>query len=251
MYKLRLTPSIIPNMFTAMNMFSGFLSIIFAAQGSFIEASWLIIIAAVFDVLDGAMARLTNSCSEIGVELDSLSDAISFGTAPAFLIYSAYFQHNPAYSGNMASFAIIISSLLMISGGFRLARFNVQLTGFDKAFFKGLPIPSSGIAIASFILAYYDKETLFGPLNIFVIPLILVLSYLMVSNIRYESAPMPTLKGIKEKPFFAVILCLSLVMLFFSKSVYAALFFFFIFMILAGIFRYVFSYFQKLFARNK
>ncbi|MDP4115217.1 MAG: CDP-diacylglycerol--serine O-phosphatidyltransferase [Bacteroidota bacterium] len=250
MYKIRLTPSIIPNMFTAMNMFSGFLSIIFAADGNYFVASWLIIIAAVFDALDGAMARLTKSCSEIGVELDSLSDAISFGTAPAFLIYSAYFHKNPYFADNL-SFAIIISSLLMISGGFRLARFNVQLTGFDKAYFKGLPIPSSGIAIAAFILAYYDKITLFGSLNIFVIPLILVLSYLMVSNIKYDTAPKLTLKGIKEKPFFAVILFLSLVMLFFSKSVYVSLFFFFIFMILFGIIRYVFSYFQKIFAANK
>lgn len=250
MYKIRLTPSIIPNMFTAMNMFSGFLSIIFAAEGNFFFASWLIIIAAIFDTMDGAMARLTKSCSEIGVELDSLSDVISFGAAPAFLIFSAYFHKNPYFLNNV-SLGIIISSLLMISGGFRLARFNVQLTGFEKAYFKGLPIPSSGITIAALILAYYDEITLFGSLNAFVIPLILVLSYLMVSNIKYDTAPKLSLKGIKEKPFFAVILCLSLIMIFLSKSVYAGLFFFFVFMILFGIIRYIFHSFKTAFTSKK
>ncbi len=90
MNRLRITPSIIPNLFTAMNMFCGFLSIVNASQGKFYYAAWLIVIASVFDALDGAMARLTNSSSELGVELDSLSDVVSFGAAPSFLIYATY-----------------------------------------------------------------------------------------------------------------------------------------------------------------
>src|SRR5512138_873466 len=97
MKRLRVTPSIIPNLFTAMNMFSGFLSIINTSEGKYNYAAWLIIIAAVFDALDGVMARLTKSSSELGVELDSLSDLVSFGTAPAFLIYRSYlYEYNAA-----------------------------------------------------------------------------------------------------------------------------------------------------------
>ena len=147
MKKLRPTTSIIPNLFTSMNMFCGFLSIINASQGKFIYSAWLIIIAAIFDGLDGIVARLTNSSSALGVELDSLSDVVSFGAAPAYLIYATeLFKLNV--------FGVIISSLLMIAGGFRLARFNVQLVGFNKEFFKGLPIPTSALTIATFILTF-------------------------------------------------------------------------------------------------
>src|ERR1035437_1211159 len=144
MNRLRITPSVIPNMFTAMNMFCGFLSIINVASGEYIYACWLIIIAAVFDLLDGAMARLTKSSSALGVQLDSLSDLVSFGVAPSFLIYKTHLFYYD-------SIGIILSSLLMIAGGFRLARFNVQLVGFSKTFFTGLPIPSAAITIAGFI----------------------------------------------------------------------------------------------------
>ena len=150
MAKLRFTPSVIPNLFTAMNMFCGFLSIVNTSQQKYFYAAWLIIIAAIFDALDGVMARLTNSSSELGVELDSLSDIISFGTAPAFLFYSLYlFQYE--------IWGILISSSLLIAGGFRLARFNIQLVGFDKKFFKGLPIPTAAIVLTSFMLTFYDE----------------------------------------------------------------------------------------------
>ncbi len=155
MNRLRITRSVIPNLFTAMNMFSGFLSIINASQGKFIYAAWLIIVAGIFDALDGVMARLTKSSSELGVELDSLSDVVSFGAAPAFLIYSTYL-HQFEVAG------IIISSLLMIAGGFRLARFNIQLVGFEKSFFRGLPIPISAITISGFVLAYYKMDSGFS-----------------------------------------------------------------------------------------
>ncbi|MCK7519160.1 MAG: CDP-alcohol phosphatidyltransferase family protein [Ignavibacteriales bacterium] len=85
MTKYRFTPSIIPNLFTAMNMFCGFLSIVNTSQQRYFYAAWLIIIAAMFDMLDGLVARLTNSSSELGVELDSLSDVVSFGTAPCII----------------------------------------------------------------------------------------------------------------------------------------------------------------------
>ena len=148
--RLRITRSVIPNLFTATNMFCGFLSIIEAGTGNYNYAAWLIVVAALFDALDGLVARLTNSSSELGVELDSLSDIISFGAAPSFLLYSTYFyQYN--------TIGIILSSLPLITGGFRLARFNLQLVGFEKSFFLGLPIPISALTITTFVLAFSNN----------------------------------------------------------------------------------------------
>ena len=147
--RLRITRSVIPNLFTATNMFCGFLSIITASNGNYNYAAWLIIVAAIFDALDGLVARLTNSSSELGVELDSLSDIVSFGAAPSFLIYATYLN-------KFDNVGIILSSLLLIAGGFRLARFNVQLVGFEKSFFLGLPIPTAALTITSFVLAFYN-----------------------------------------------------------------------------------------------
>lgn len=244
MNRFRVTPSIIPNLFTAMNMFSGFLSIVNTSEGKFIYAAWLIIIASIFDALDGVMARLTNSSSELGVELDSLSDVVSFGAAPAFLIYKSYlFQYN--------SVGIIISSLLMLAGGFRLARFNIQLVGFEKSFFKGLPIPMSAITMASFSLAFYSNSAGYpDPYTKIIIPLILLLSFLMISRIKYDSFPKFKLKDLKDKPYllFLVVLAIILLILF---SFAQALFFMFIFIILFGIFRHIFSIVKKKFLPGK
>lgn len=234
MNRPRITPSIVPNLFTAMNMFCGFVSIINASNGEYIYAAWLIIIAAIFDTLDGWMARLTKSSSALGVQLDSLSDLVSFGVAPAFLIYKTHLS-------NYSEIGIIISSLLMIAGGFRLARFNVQLVGFDKTFFTGLPIPSSAITIATFIIAFYDKYTGFNPsVLVFIIPMVFVLSFLMVSKVRYDTLPHFRKQEFKDKPYFyfAPVVAFTLIVFFPLRWV---LFIMFVLMILFGIFRHIYS----------
>jgi len=231
MNRPRLTPSIIPNLFTAINMFCGFLSILSASEGNFNYAAWLIFIAAIFDALDGMVARLTNSSSELGVELDSLSDIVSFGAAPSFLLYKTYFY-------SMDVWGILISALPLIAGGFRLARFNIQLVGFSKSFFLGLPIPSSALTIASFVLAFYN-DGFPKPISNFITPMILVLSFLMVSNIRYETLPKISFKSIKEKPyhFIFLIIAVILVALMYIKGLFLA----FVFMIVIGIFRHLYK----------
>lgn len=239
MNRLRITPSIIPNMFTAMNMFCGFLSIINAASGEYIYACWLILIAALFDMLDGTMARLTNSSSALGVQLDSLSDLVSFGVAPSFLIYKTYLiQYN--------AMGIIISSFLMIAGGLRLARFNVQLVGFTKSYFTGLPIPSAAIAVATFIIAFYTKSVGFNPAVInYIIPIVFILSYLMVSNIKYDTFPKFTKKELKDKPYLYVSpLILVLIIIFIPLK--RILFLIFVLIILFGIFRHIYNSFSKI-----
>ena len=231
MNRPRLTPSIIPNLFTAINMFCGFLSILSASEGNFNYAAWLIFIAAIFDALDGMVARLTNSSSELGVELDSLSDIVSFGAAPSFLLYKTYFY-------SMDVWGILISAAPLIAGGFRLARFNIQLVGFSKSFFLGLPIPSSALTIASFILAFYN-DGFPKPISDFITPMILVLSYLMVSNIRYETLPKISLKSIKEKPYHFIFLIIAVVLV--ASMYIKGLFLVFVFMIVIGIFRQLYK----------
>jgi len=216
-------------------MFCGFLSIITASNGNYNYAAWLIIVAAIFDALDGLVARLTNSSSELGVELDSLSDIVSFGAAPSFLIYATYLNQ-------FDNIGIILSSLILIAGGFRLARFNVQLVGFEKSFFLGLPIPTAALTITSFVLAFY-KDGFAKPYSDAVIPLVIILSYLMVSNIRYESLPKFTLKGIKDKPFHFIFLLIAIILVFLFYT--EGLFYTFILMILIGIFRYIYNSISK------
>ena len=231
MNRPRLTPSVIPNLFTSLNMFCGFLSIVSASEGNYFYSAWLIITAAIFDALDGLVARLTNSSSELGVELDSLSDIVSFGAAPSFLLYKSFFY-------SMNTWGIIISALPLIAGGFRLARFNIQLVGFSKSFFLGLPIPSSALTIVSFVLAFYN-EGYVKPISDFITPMILVLSFLMVSNIRYETLPKISLNGIKEKPFHFLFLLIATLLVIFMYM--KGLFLVFVFMIVIGIFRHIYK----------
>lgn len=236
MSRLKITPSVIPNLFTALNMFSGFLSIIYTSQINFVYAGWLIIVAAIFDTLDGLMARLTKSSSELGVELDSLSDVISFGAAPSFMIYKFYFYQ-------FDTIGIIISSLPLIAGGFRLARFNVQLIGFEKKHFTGLPIPSAALTLATFILSFRKNgsEYLY---DMILLPMVIIISFLMVSKVRYETLPKFSLQTIKEKPvqFIFILLAFIAILLFNVKG----LFFSFVAMIFLGIIRhFYFKFFIK------
>lgn len=237
MSRLKITPSVIPNLFTALNMFSGFLSIIYSSNGNYVYAGWLIIVAAIFDTLDGLMARLTKSSSELGVELDSLSDVVSFGAAPSFLLYKTYFY-------NFETLGIILSSLPLIAGGFRLARFNVQLVGFEKKYFTGLPIPSAAIFFATLILSFYQNGFV-EVLEYILIPCVIFISYLMVSKVRYETIPKFSYENFKSKPLHFAFIFLSLlaVILFYVKG----LFFSFVAMILIGFIRH---YYYKIFNKT-
>jgi len=160
-------------------MLSGFMSVIFAVQNKdFVLASWMILLAGFLDAIDGKVARITNSSSKFGVEYDSLADVVSFGVAPSLIIYE-YFLHSWSMVG------MLISFFPLLFGSIRLARFNVQVTGFSKSHFNGLPIPGSAIAIASYILFmdYFFDGTVFPR---FILALVFIVSVLMVSNVRYE-----------------------------------------------------------------
>ncbi len=177
-----------PSFFTMGNMFCGFMAILFAAYlKDFTLAAWMIILAAFLDTLDGKVARIANAASKFGVEYDSLADVISFGMAPSVLIYVLFFHH-------WQTAGLFISFFPVLFGSVRLARFNVQLDGFEKSEFIGLPIPAGALAIATYIL-FLDK---YFPDRIFPKVLLLItlsVSVLMVSTIRYDVMPRLTYKG--------------------------------------------------------
>ncbi len=238
--KLRVTKSVIPNLFTIMNMFCGFLSVINSSEGNFYYASVLIILAGIFDALDGLAARITKSASEFGVELDSLSDLISFGIAPAFLIYQIKLNV-------FHEIGILISAFYLVMAALRLARFNVQLIGFDKSHFTGLPSPLGAMTVASFILSFYDNSInqFVGSSGFYFVLLSILLGLLMVSKVKYEAFPKLTREGIRKNILLTVFLIFSVIVSLLSKG--KAIIFLLLFFILFGLIRSIVKSTQKLF----
>ena len=169
---------ILPNLFTASSIFVGVISIVEASKEHFVLASWLILLALIFDGLDGRIARMTNTTSQFGVEFDSLADIISFGIAPAMLLYF-FVGHE------FGRFGILVSALYVIFGAIRLARFNISTAKTDPHVFIGLPIPTAAIFISMWILLFH-KYTLEN-YSIILLFLALGVALLMVSNFRYPS----------------------------------------------------------------
>jgi CDP-diacylglycerol--serine O-phosphatidyltransferase len=135
---------IIPNMITSGNMLCGMLSLVLAFHGHFVPASWLIYIAVIFDFMDGKMARRLGGGSSFGMELDSLADVVSFGVAPAMIMYSVYLK------GFFGVTGAVVAAFFALCGALRLARFNVQHV---DGSFQGLPIPAGGHFLVSFVVA--------------------------------------------------------------------------------------------------
>ncbi len=207
------TRSIIPNLLTLANLFCGFTSLIQSANHNYYEAGLFILLAAVFDMLDGMVARLINSTSELGVELDSLCDAVSFGVAPSFMLYFAMLRP-------MGDWGILLASLPALAGVYRLARFNIQVSSFeDKAYFLGMPIPAGALTISSFVVFFGVTEII--PLEFRLqsaIAVSIVTSLAMVSTIRFDHIPKPTRKDFRLRPIFFLFFCLSFVLIIVSRG---------------------------------
>lgn len=233
MNKIPLSKSFVANTVTALNILSGFLSIVFASEGNFKMAAIMIIAAAIFDTLDGIVARLLNTASKFGVELDSLSDVVSFGAAPSFLVYKAY-----AYQ--FGAWGIFFSSLILIFGALRLARFNTMLSNIKtKGDFTGLPIPLSAITIATLVLSYHENGSMLEPYNKIFLPMVILLSILMVSKIRYNALPKLKGKNLKAKLLLFVTLIAALILAIITNG--EILFYIFLSIVLFGIFRHVYN----------
>jgi len=169
---------VLPNLFTTASIFTGIISLTEAAKGHFDTAAWLIFLSLIFDGLDGRIARLTHTCSRFGLELDSLADLVAFGVAPAMLLY---FQ----FGKDHGRFGVLVSALFVIFGAIRLARFNVTDSCNDPRVFIGLPIPTAAIFVAGWSLLLEKHQLHF--LGIALLFAALLVSLLMVSNIRYPS----------------------------------------------------------------
>lgn len=171
---------ILPNLFTTGNLFCGFWAIISVFQEKFYFAAVAILLASIFDVLDGKVARLSGATSKFGVQYDSLADLISFGVAPALLAFSWALRPYGRF-GWLAAF------LFVVCGALRLARFNVISASGETKYFKGLPIPAAATMIALTILLYLRLIETGWVKDIVILIMIYVLAFLMVSNIRYVS----------------------------------------------------------------
>lgn len=171
---------ILPNLCTTASLFCGFFAVIHAFKGEFINAAWAIMVAGVFDFLDGRVARLTHAESDFGIEYDSLVDLASFGLAPAVLMYTWGFQ-NFHRLGWLAAF------LYFACGALRLARFNVQSNSVEKSWFQGLPIPVAASVCASMVVFYDYVQILSRGESYVALVTTIVLSLLMVSTIPYRS----------------------------------------------------------------
>ena len=167
---------LLPSMFTTGGLFAGFYALIAAVQGRYELAAWALIVAAIFDILDGRVARLLHAESEFGAEYDSLCDMLSFGIAPAVLMYLWALAplHKPGW---LAAF------LLTAGAALRLARFNVQHDVADPRYFNGLPTPASALLIATAVLFHEDNQFSPAPWLWFVISV--ALAWLMVSRVPF------------------------------------------------------------------
>jgi CDP-diacylglycerol--serine O-phosphatidyltransferase len=173
---------LLPNLITTGSLFAGFLGILWATNNRFEACAMAILVSALLDGLDGKIARWTRSSSEFGVQYDSLADLVAFGVSPAFILYQ-WKLNQFGRLGLMACF------LFMACGALRLARFNVQSANTSKKFFVGLPIPAAGCTVACLILAvrFFPAGFLAKGLPMACLVLTYLLSFLMVSRVRYAS----------------------------------------------------------------
>ena len=178
--RLRRGVFLLPSLFTVANLFCGYACVVYSTRADFDTAALFIGIAMVLDTLDGFFARLTNSSTAFGVELDSLADVVSFGLAPAILAFTWGLW--PLNKVGWAAGFIYVTAAAM-----RLARFNIQTSSAsDKRYFVGLPSPAAAAVIASTVYLYpfglQDRETALPALAMVLVP-----AFLMVSTIRFRS----------------------------------------------------------------
>jgi CDP-diacylglycerol--serine O-phosphatidyltransferase len=197
----------IPNLITLLNLGSGSIAIILAFSGEMTLASWCIFLAAAFDFLDGMAARLLHAKSDIGAQLDSLADVVSFGLAPSVIMYLLLLQSPglPGWSAGAFKLLPFAALLLVACGAFRLAKFNTDSTQADG--FRGLPIPSTGLFVAALpmILNQFNEtgemvKFILNPYTLLAI--VIFLSWMMVSNIPMLALKFKSIKWRDNGPQF-------------------------------------------------
>jgi CDP-diacylglycerol--serine O-phosphatidyltransferase len=232
---------ILPNTLTLCRMFMGFYSILASLKGLYVDASWAIIIAMVFDGLDGWVARLTHSTTRFGIELDSLSDLVAFGVAPAVML----FKWNLSSYGRIGWSAAF---LFMACGALRLARYNVQMGSAESKSFTGMPIPGAATIVATMVIFYYEIWETVPAKNIYILLLTFILAVLMVSTLRFHGAK--EIDFSKRKPFWilvAIVVAFAIIVM----HPPIALFIFAMIYLFEGIIENIFLFYRKNKQRNK
>ncbi len=216
----------IPNFLTLLNLCSGFISIVFVLHRNLEAAALLIIIAAVFDFFDGTAARMLKATSEKGKILDSISDVVSFGVAPAAMIFLmieySLLQKNPDFSLNNASFSellFLFSPVIFVtSSAWRLAEFTVQK---DSMVFNGLPTPPASLFFAglAFLISGpdYSRISDFLLKPSFMVPACLLISFMMISKIRFISFKFKE-PGLRRNIIQFLIILISIIILILLKK---------------------------------
>jgi len=232
---------ILPNTLTLCGMLMGFYSILASLNGNYVHASWAIIIAMIFDGLDGWVARLTHSTTRFGIELDSLSDLVAFGVAPAVMLYK----------WALAPFGRIgwsAAFLFMACGALRLARYNVQMGSAESKSFTGMPIPAAATIVSTLIIFYHEMWETVPVKNYFILLLTVSLAVLMVSTLRYHGAK--EIDFSKRKPFWILV---AIVVVFTLIIIHPpiALFIFAMIYLIGGIIENVILYYRKRGQMNK
>ena len=207
---------LLPSILTTFGMFAGFYSIIASINGDFTLAAISIMVAMLWDALDGRVARLTNTQSDFGAQYDSLADLVSFGVAPALLVYE-WSLSDLGRIGWLAAFIFLACAAL------RLARFNTQIGASDKRYFQGLPSPAAAGVIASMIWLKFWKFEYFDfgivSLSYYVgVGITIVCALLMVSNVRYYS--FKELDSKKASFRFLLAIVLSLIVLLSKPNIF-------------------------------
>jgi CDP-diacylglycerol--serine O-phosphatidyltransferase len=206
---------LLPSVLTTFGMFAGFYSIIASINGDFTTAAISIMIAMLWDTLDGRVARLTNTQSEFGAEYDSLADLVSFGLAPALLVYEWTLS-------DLGRFGWLAAFIYLACAALRLARFNTQVGSADKRYFQGFPSPAAAGVIATMIwlkiwtYAFFDSDVI--SIGYYLGAGITILcGLLMVSNVRYYS--FKELDAKKASFRFLLGIVLSLIVLLYKPNI--------------------------------
>jgi len=218
---------ILPSLFTCGNMSLGIISVFYSINGDFIKAAWFLIGALACDIIDGRIARMTNTTSVFGMQLDSLSDLVSFGIAPVVLMYMMVL-------GNMEIIGIAIAILYVLCCALRLARFNVLAqSGEIHKHFVGLPTPAAAGLIISFVLSYQLLIREEHSLNYNSIPVLMelmpaffelmpivmvVLSFLMVSNIPYMAFKKVKMTRVKTIEILVIVIVLIILIVVYPQN---------------------------------
>jgi len=239
----RIPRSVYPNIVTIINLFCGFYSILLASNQQYMMAFWAIIAGAIADAFDGKVARIVKGTSEFGVQYDSLADLITFAAAPSFLVYQLF-------NSNDALF-IATSFFPLLFGSLRLARFNIELEGFDKTEFNGLPSPAAAISIVSIIPfniainreGWINQDIWIEYPELGIIS-VAYFSLLMVSKIKYETLPDFTLRSGRENAIKLV--ALAVFIPFLVTEPYLVLFPAALIFSLLGIIRWIYNKNKKL-----